>query len=73
MDQGIYPASLEDLFPAYAVSDQNDQPLASPPDGFIYQQTGGGSGYEMSVALSGGKPYTAHQPTSTINPQTNGD
>lgn len=72
IDRGSYPASLGELFPVYAPVDQNGQELSAPPEGHSYAQTGGGRGYDLSVTLSAGRPYTVNEPKDTIYPDRSG-
>ena len=74
LDLGAYPSSLDALFPDYAPVDQYGELLTAPPEGYTYVQTGGGDGYDLSVTLSAGKPYTVHQPETTIHyPEYSGE
>ncbi len=62
-DQGTYPASLAALFPAYAPTGPDGQPLAAPPtpqQGYSYTSTG--SSYTLSVVLASGASYIVHAP-----------
>jgi hypothetical protein len=62
-EHGVYPASLEALFPADAPLGQDGRPMTGPPsqaDGYTY--TGGGTMYTLSVTLASGQAYTVHPP-----------
>ena len=73
LNVGSYPPSLDDLFPTYAPTDQDGQLLTAPPEGYAYTQTGNGAGYNLTVTLSAGKPYTVHQPDTVLSPIRSGD
>ena len=60
---GSYPASLGDLFPGYAPLGPGGKAMAGPPaasDGYTYAVSG--SGYTLSVVLTGGQAYSVGAP-----------